>query len=377
MVQYKIKSSKSILNTMKYPDSWFWAKYTLNPFSGCEHACSYCDARSQRYYLHSDFEETIFIKQNAPELLQKKLQNSRTLRPDVIAMAGVCDAYQPAEKNYKITKKLLKIIQRYKFPVNISTKSTLILRDLDIFNQIAKDTWVSLAFTITSVNQEIIDFLEPKASPVIDRFEAISYIAKEYPNIQVGVNFMPIIPLLEDNSEDIDQLIKRSKESGANYIHCAPGMTLRDSQETFFLAKLKKYFNKLNEFVKYKEFIDLMKNSQKYSDYLYENNQVLQKCCKKSGIPMRSQRWYPSDFRHFNYKSSEKLLNIAYFNQINRKPYKDLLWAGLIIQNLPEPVGVLVDQHRISKYMKLTSEIKRIIEPYLKKPKNLDPFFIS
>ncbi len=374
MVQYKLKSSKSILNTMKYPDSWFWAKYTLNPFSGCEHACSYCDARSQRYYLHSDFEETIFIKQNAPELLQKKLRNSRTLRPDVIAMAGVCDAYQPAEKKYNITKKLLKIIHRYKFPVNISTKSTLIIRDLDIFNQITKDTWASLAFTITSVNQENVDFLEPNASPVNNRFEAISYIAKEYPNIQVGVNFMPIIPFLEDNSEDIEQLIKKSKESGANYIHCAPGMTLRDSQETFFLAKLKKYFYERNEVAEYKEFIELMKNSQKYSDYLYEKNQTLQKYCKKYGIPMRSQRWYPSDFRHFNYKSSEKLLNMAYFNQINRKPYKDLLWVGLNLQNLPDSIGNLVAQKSLKKHIKISPEIRKLINSYIKSPTNLDSF---
>jgi DNA repair photolyase len=359
---------------MKFPDSWFWAKFTMNSYSGCEHACIYCDARSQRYYLHSDFEETIYYKQNAPELLKKKLQNSRTMIPDVVAMAGVCDAYQPAEKKFEITRKSLKILQRFKYPVNISTKNTLILRDLDIFDQIAKRSWVSLAFTITSVNQEVTNFLEPRASPVKDRFEAISFIAKKYPSIQVGVNFMPIIPILEDDPKEIEELIKKCKDAGAKYIHCSPGMTLRDSQEAFFLAKLKKYFSARNELTKFQQFVEIMKNFQNASNYMFEKNQVLQKCCKKYKISMRSQRWYPSDYRNMNYKASEKLLNLAYFNQINRKNYKDLMWAGLQIQNLPDSIGNLVSQKILPNFIKISPKILEQIQQFIKPSSNLDQF---
>ena len=89
---------------------------------------------------------------------------------------------------------------------------------------------------------------------------------------------------------------------------------------------------------------------------------------------MRSQRWIPSDYRHFNYKASEHLLNIAYFNQINQKPYKDYLWAGLHVQNLPDSIGNLISQKKLSNYIKMSPTIRKVIEKYNKPPKNLDAF---
>ena len=91
---------------MKYIDSWFWCRYTLNPYNGCEHACVYCDARSDRYYLHKDFENTVYVKVNAAQLLEKRLKGTRSLLQDVVAIGGTCDAYQPMKKNMKIQPKI-------------------------------------------------------------------------------------------------------------------------------------------------------------------------------------------------------------------------------------------------------------------------------
>ncbi len=94
MVNYGYKEFKSVLNKQKYPDSWFWSRYTLNPYSGCAHACIYCDARSQRYYLE-DFENEVIVKTDFDKKLDLRLKRARTLLPDVIAAGGVNDSYQP------------------------------------------------------------------------------------------------------------------------------------------------------------------------------------------------------------------------------------------------------------------------------------------
>src|SRR6056297_3355484 len=193
MVKYSPGRTKTILNKLKNIDSWFWCRYTLNPYRGCEHACVYCDGRSERNYLHDDFEGMIFYKKNAPKLLKYKLKNARNLIPDIIAAGGTCDAYQPAEKKFKITQKILKIVKKYRWPICISTKNTLIQRDLEIFDQIGKDTYAAINFSFSTVNDEIAKYFEPGASSPSERLEVINLISRQFPNINVGINYMPII----------------------------------------------------------------------------------------------------------------------------------------------------------------------------------------
>ena len=120
MVKYTYKEFKTVLNKIKFPDSWFWTRYTINPYSGCAHACIYCDARSQRYYLNHDFENEVIIKTNTEKKLELRIKRARTLLPDVVGPGGVNDAYQPIEEKVENTKKILKIFAKYKYPLNIS-----------------------------------------------------------------------------------------------------------------------------------------------------------------------------------------------------------------------------------------------------------------
>ena len=113
MVKYIYKEFKSALNKLKFPDSWFWARYTINPYSGCAHTCVYCDARSQRYYLNQDFENEVIIKTDFAKKLDDRLKRARKLLPDVIAPGGVNDAYQPVEKKIENTKKVLTVIAKH------------------------------------------------------------------------------------------------------------------------------------------------------------------------------------------------------------------------------------------------------------------------
>ena len=179
--QIVYKDFKTALNKLKYPDSWFWCRYTINPYSGCAHSCIYCDARSQKYYLNQDFETEVIVKTNLDKILDKRIKNSHTLLPDVIGLGGVCDAYQPVELEVENTLKVLKVIEKHKFPVNIATKSNLITRDVDILNRIAIDTWCTVGFSITTMNEELANFLEPHSSSPKERLEALNRLKKKLP----------------------------------------------------------------------------------------------------------------------------------------------------------------------------------------------------
>ena len=272
------KKYKTALNKLKYPDSWFWGRYTINPYSGCAHACIYCDARSNRYYLQQDFENEVIVKIDIDKILESKIQNARNLLPDVVAPGGVNDAYQPIEMQEKNTLKILRIFKDNKFPINLATKSSLITRDISLLNEIAKDTWCTIGFSITTTDEQLASFLEPFSSPPKVRLKAIKTIKEKGPQIQVGTYFMPIIPYLEDNEENLESVIKESKKHGADFILFAPGLTLRDSQAHFFINKLKES--------RYKEILtpllSLFKDkTYPHSDYVKSIHTKLLSLCNK------------------------------------------------------------------------------------------------
>lgn len=369
MVNYIYKEYKSVLNKLKYPDSWFWSRYTLNPYSGCAHACIYCDARSQRYYLEN-FENEVIIKTNFDKKLDLRLKRARTLLPDVIAPGGVNDAYQPIEQKVENTRKVLQIIAKHKYPINIATKSKLVVRDIDILKKIADDTWCVVGFSITTTKKGLARFLEPFSSPPSERFEALKTIKKKASNIQVGTYLIPIIPFLEDDDENLEEVIKQSYETGADFVLFSPGLTLRDSQADFFIKKLKdsKYSNII------KPLLELYKG-QIYppAEYARKLHLQLLNLCEKYKLPVRIKRWIPSDYRKWNYKISEILLNTEYINALRTgKSNKTMMWAGLNLNNLEESILNVYERGEISQLKNFTKKIVDFVIPYLKEAKELN-----
>jgi len=364
------KEFKTALNKLKYPDSWFWCRYTINPYSGCAHTCIYCDARSQRYYLSQDFENEVIVKTNLDKVLDKKIKNSRKLLPDVIGPGGVCDAYQPIELEVENTLKILKVIEKHKFPVNIATKSNLITRDMEILNRIGKDTWCTVGFSITTMNEELARFLEPHSSSPNERLEALKQIKQKAPNVQVGTYFMPIIPFLEDNDENLDAVIKKSKEVGADFVIFAPGLTLRDAQADFFFKKLQE--SKYNHVVK--PLLNLYKGQMgPPKDYVNKMHQKLLTLCKKYDVAMREKRWIPNDYRKWNYKISELLLVKDYMNKLTSgKSNKSFYWAGLTLNNLEESIITVYKRGELATLKNFNSEVIKFVEPYLKRSKEMN-----
>jgi DNA repair photolyase len=370
MVKYIYKEFKTALNKLKYPDSWFWARYTINPYSGCAHTCIYCDARSQRYYLDQDFENEVIIKTNIAEKLDRTIKKSRTLLPDVIGPGGVCDAYQPIEMQVENTRNILRVLEKYKFPVNIATKSSLITRDLDILKKIAEDTWCTVGFSITTTDTEIANFLEPFSSPPSDRLKTLKLIKEKAPEIQAGTYFIPIIPFLEDNDQNLENVIKQSKKAGADFLLFSPGLTMRDLQAQFFINKLRnsQYKNIV------KPLLELFKGQMHPpADYVRRLHSKLLNLCEIYDLSIRVKRWIPKDFRKWNYKISELLLNKEYIDSIKSgKSNNAFKWAGLNLNNLKESIINIYKKGELSQIKNFNRKVIEFVEPILEKSKEVN-----
>lgn len=376
-VKYKIIKSKSILRKLKYVDTWFWNLYSLNPYQGCEHACEYCDSRSHRYYFHEDFDRTVYIKKNAPDLLRKEIRkmgyptktlldfgvNAKLSHPKhAIAFSGVTDPYQSIEKKFEITRKCLEVLRDFGFPVHIITKSDLVKRDLDILSEINERSWACVSFTITSFERKMVEIFEPRAPSPEKRIEALKYFAKH--GINTGVMFCPIIPFILDAEENIKEVIKRAKEAGADYVLCGAEMTLRDKQKERFFEILRIHFPELIS--NYKR---LYQNISPTRDYLMKVYRKTFSFCEKYGIRNYIERPLPKGVIQNNYRVSSTLYHIAFLLELRGEDqYKIITYkkAAEVIEELKEDIekiyikGKLEEISGIGK--RVAKEVSEILE---------------
>jgi len=203
---------KTIVNKVESPDVGMG--YSMNVYQGCEHGCIYCFARnSHEYWGYSaglDFERKIMVKKNAPELLEEKLQ-SKNWKAHTIVMSGNTDCYQPAERKFQITRKCLELFHKYRHPVAIITKNSLITRDLDILSELAKDNLIAVNVSITSLSEKTRLLLEPRTATIQKRLETVRLLSEN--GIPVNVMLAPIIPGI--NSHEILPLAKAAADYGA------------------------------------------------------------------------------------------------------------------------------------------------------------------
>jgi DNA repair photolyase len=206
------ENPKKIVNKVDSPD--LGLMYSLNPYQGCEHGCIYCYARnSHQYWGFSaglDFERKIIIKENAPELLDKALNNPNWL-PHPIMLSGNTDCYQPVERKLGITRKMLKVFLKYKHPVGIITKNSLILRDIDLLQELAASDLVHVNVSITSLDESLRQKLEPRTASLNNRLKVVENLSAR--GIPVNIMVAPVIPAL--NSHEIPDIIKAAANCGA------------------------------------------------------------------------------------------------------------------------------------------------------------------
>ena len=207
---------KTILNKVNSPD--IGMSYSMHPYQGCEHGCVYCYARiTHNYWGYSagiEFEQKILVKDSAPEILETKLKSKKWM-PAPIMFSGNTDCYQPVEKKYRLTRRMLEILWRYRHPVGLITKNALINRDIDILTDLAKESLVHVAISITSFDEEVRRRLEPRTSSGAKRIQVVEKLSNA--GIPVTVMFAPIIPSINDR--EVFDIAKASADAGAVRMH--------------------------------------------------------------------------------------------------------------------------------------------------------------
>ncbi|MEO6096875.1 MAG: PA0069 family radical SAM protein [Fibrobacteria bacterium] len=229
--------ARSIVSENDSPDIPF--RYSVNPYRGCAHACAYCYARPSHEYLGmgagTDFDTQIYAKTNAADLLRRKFASKGWTR-EPITFSGITDCYQPAESRLKITRACLEVCLEFKQPVSIITKSTLILRDLDLLTALDREAGAGVILSIPFADETTARFIEPFAAPPELRFRALEKLSQA--GLRTGISLGPVIPGLNDS--DIPSLLARAKECGAGFAFYVM-LRLPGSVREVFLERVRKH----------------------------------------------------------------------------------------------------------------------------------------
>ncbi|QVK21617.1 radical SAM protein [Mycoplasmatota bacterium] len=266
--------AKKIVYPVKHSEGWFGVSYNMNIYRGCHHGCIYCDSRSDVYQI-KNFDE-VKTKKNVKQKLESELITKK--KTGIIGMGAMSDPYNKFESELGLTRESLKLIDKYGFGVNIVTKSDLIVRDLDILKRIQKHSSVIVCMTITTYDDELAKIIEPGAPTTTARFKALEELVKC--DIYSGITLMPILPKINDNTENIEKIIKKAGEIGAEFISPFYGLTLRKGQREYFYDKLNRYFIGATDFYQ-KQF------GSDYSCHSTNNKQLYElteKLCNKFSI---------------------------------------------------------------------------------------------
>lgn len=208
---FDVKTSKSILHPFIFGN---YKGHTLNVYQGCQHRCGYCYAT---YEWSPEFYDKIYAKNNAPELLENEIKNWRSGTIDPVMISSATDAYQPAELKYELTRKCIKVLQKYNIPYYVFTKSTLISRDLELHERYKSNCFI--VWSITTYDESIRRCIEPGTPPAYTMFKIIKNFGNR--GIRTAVNIDPIIPLITDSLENIDMIITSCKTAGVKNVYGA------------------------------------------------------------------------------------------------------------------------------------------------------------
>jgi DNA repair photolyase len=244
-VEYFTLPVRSLLNRctgVRMPFTW-----TINPYRGCEFACKYCYARYTHEFMEmrdgADFEQKIFVKQHAADLLRQEL---RHVKPgEEIALGTATDPYQPAERRFEVTRAILEEFARHRgLEIGIVTKSNLVLRDVDVLQQITRNNRLFVNITITTLKVNLARILEPRAPRPDLRLEAMQKLNQA--GVAAGVICAPVLPGITDSARDLEALVRATAKADGKYIS-ANSLFLKPCSAAVFLPFLEKEFPQLVE----------------------------------------------------------------------------------------------------------------------------------
>lgn len=223
-------------------------KYSLNVYEGCEHNCRYCAQQQEhRSQSQENLLGQVFINTNIVELLEKEL-SSENWKGNIIQLGSLFDCYQPCEKKYRIMPEILKLMIKYKNPISINTHSSLILRDIDLYSELARHTFVNVSMTINTHRDYISGMLEPGASMPNERFETLKAFTKT--NVTTGFHAMPLIPYVADDENTLGTIMKWAYTANVSYM-LRGVLYLRTGIKSRYLNYIKQDFPKFYEAYKH------------------------------------------------------------------------------------------------------------------------------
>jgi len=393
-MQYEPIKAKSLLSKPMVADGWFHVNRGLNAYRGCEHLCAYCDGMAEHYHV-DNFLTQVQVKENAPEILRRELikagftprghfQEGTLLpylsRTDALRIArqgprapvigvcgGVSDGYQPAERQYQVTRRILETLLDFEMPVFVLTKSALVLRDLDLLKEIHERAFANVVFTITLHDEEAKKVFEPHSSATWERFDALKAIRRA--GLFGGVMATPIIPSIGDTEENMRGLAGDAKRVGAEFIQFG-GMTLKPGrQKEHFLRIVKEHFPKQLALLE-----SVYANNDRYGSPIRERlpvNVMLRgrRICQEVGIRDRSVRHTVHSEPEANRRVLQVLLDIVFYQSFalgmrwtQSKVYQQLaatIEAG--VENLED----LRRERRLAERLATTPEMARVVEEIL------------
>src|SRR6266581_3442549 len=223
-----VDTSRKVITRNESPDIGF--DRSINPYRGCEHGCVYCFARPTHAYLGLspglDFESKLFVKPDAPALLEKEL-SAPNYQPRTIAIGTNTDPYQPIERKYQVMRGILEVLERAGHPVGIVTKSALVLRDIDILSRMARRNLVKVALSVTTIDPKLARVMEPRAATPSRRLDALRELAQA--GVPTSVMVAPIIPAIND--AEIERILDAASAvgvQGAGYVLLRLPIEVRD-----------------------------------------------------------------------------------------------------------------------------------------------------
>lgn len=333
---------KSVLNKSKRPDHWFWTRYSAYPYIGCQHGCEFCYCREKKYAPYDDpedFAHVIKVKENAPALLRKALQR---VPVDPLFTGD----YQPAERKFQLSRRMLEVCLDLGFPVFILERSPLVLRDLDLIQSINSRARAVVAFSIIttpeSLNYQRVRQIERLAPASEKRFAAMEKCSKA--GILTGTCMMPILPGLCDDEANLENVVRWTAEHGGQFV-LASGLTLSDQQRDYFFSYLNNHFPDL---------LELYRRSYppgSYSPAGWRWQEVALKIktlCQRYGIRDRMPRpIIPGEKRALNKQIVERLADKVYDMELQNAPsqhiwaYRKAAWA---IEDLEQDIQLIYQQ---------------------------------
>jgi len=228
---------KTLLNKIDVPGYPF--KWTMNPYRGCRHACRYCYARPTHEFWGLDsgreFEQRVFAKVNAPEVLRSELRKPKW-RGEPIAIGTASDPYEPAESQYRLTRRILEVLRDFRNPVSITTKGVLVRRDVDVLKELSHEAGVQVSFSVGTLDEDVWKETEPGAPAPMARLEAMQFLVEN--GINAGVSMAPILPGLSDSPESIDAVVKAAADHGARFLS-ANILFLKPGSKEWFMPLIR------------------------------------------------------------------------------------------------------------------------------------------